>query len=175
MVYDRRPERGLTIEDLQIHPTADVAMVRITDALQIFDCFRGYSGRFRWGDSVTAFGYPEDTAPDGVVPTPRYFRGHVQRTFDHASSLGYQYRAIELSFGAPGGLSGGPIALRRDSSRAIGIVTENVRSTTYLESIVDVVDGAERYREQIHNVINYGIAVELDTVTDWLNEIIPRR
>jgi hypothetical protein len=38
---------------------------------------------------------------DRVLPTPRYFRGHVQRLFWHISDLSYAYTAAELSLPAP--------------------------------------------------------------------------
>ena len=166
-------EEGLSVERIFRHPTADVAILQITDAIEIFDRFNDVAPMPDFGTNVTAFGYPEDTEPTGPKPTPRFFKGHVQRKFRHTSHLGYQYIAAELSFGAPGGLSGGPVALEALPSHAVGVVTENRRSTTFLETTTDVIDGQIRYREDVHSVINYGLCTLLEPLRGWLDECIP--
>lgn len=164
-------ERGLAVLSISRHPTADLALLTISDMMVVFDVFRDVAPIPEWGAEVSAFGYPEDTTPGGTLPTPRYFRGHVQRMFDHDSHLGYRYAATELSFPAPGGLSGGPVAPRRDPSRVFAIVAENKLATTYLHTVSDLTSGGERVSERVHSTIEYGIAVLLAPVTDWLASV----
>jgi hypothetical protein len=143
--------------------------------------FAGDTKAYTWGMPVSAFGYPGDTGKFGLEPTPRYFRGNIQRMFSHTSHLGYSYQAAELSFGAPGGLSGGPVTPDADYSMAMGIVTENITSTTYLSSITEEATETTRDQitertsriEKIHSVIDYAIVVLLDPLVEWLDHHIP--
>jgi hypothetical protein len=167
-------EGGIAVDAIERHPTADVAVLRIGHWIDIFDSFRDVARTPNLGAEVTAFGYPEDTGTNGPLPTPRFFRGHVQRRFHHQSHSRYSYDAAELSFGAPGGLSGGPVAGKRSPGLVTAVVAENKKSTTYLETITDVHDGSVHYREEVHSVINYGICVLLDPLREWLDDVVPR-
>jgi hypothetical protein len=151
------------------HPSADVAALWIEQAA--FDPFRDVSRSADWGDEVAAFGYPIDTIRDQVLPTPRYFRGHIQRLFEHLSDLGYSYRAAELSFPAPGGLSGGPVASKRHPDRVIALVAENALATTYLQSRVEYSDATSIITERVHSTVEYALAVVLGDIGDWLDEL----
>src|SRR4051794_21814698 len=98
---------------ISTHPTADLALleVPVVSAAELAP-FVGVTRVNSWGWPVSALGYPEDAGEDpeeGLKPTARYFSGHIQRLYTHRSRIGpYRYRAGELSFGAPAGLSGGP-------------------------------------------------------------------
>jgi hypothetical protein len=122
-------ERGIEVKRLTRHQTADVAILEIAD-FPLFDPFLGETSIYDWGVPVSAFGYPEDTGEAGMEPTPRYFRGNIQRVFRHRSLLGYEYDAVELSFGSPAGLSGGPVSPQTDYSMVMGVVAENIESST---------------------------------------------
>lgn len=111
-----------------------------------------------------------------MEPTPRYFRGSIQRLYSHQSTLGkprYEYDAVELSFGAPGGLSGGPVTPEADDTKVMGLMTENFESTTYLSTRTEVWEGASDRKELVHSTINYGVAVRLDLWLEWLNLHVP--
>src|SRR5687767_7830709 len=114
-------QRGHQVVRIEVHPVADVAALWIERGAD-FDPFSGVSRGLDWGEEVAAFGYPEDTLRGDVLPTPRYFRGHVQRLFWHCSHLLYAYSAAELSFPAPGGLSGGPVSSRKTPSNVAALV-----------------------------------------------------
>jgi Trypsin-like peptidase domain len=165
-------EEGVSVENIIAHPSADVAILVLDDAINIFDYFRGIAPLPEMGTDVAAFGYPEDTEPGGAKPTPRYFKGHVQRRYKHRSHLGYEYLAAELSFGAPGGLSGGPVAHTAFPSLAMGVVAENRESSTFLSGHTEVRDGNERYREEVRSMINYAACVMLEPLREWLHEHI---
>jgi hypothetical protein len=74
-------EEGVSVERIIRHPTADLAILELSAAFDIFDCFQDVAPLPEMGTDVTAFGYPEDTQPDGPRPIPRYFKGHVQRRY----------------------------------------------------------------------------------------------
>lgn len=157
-------EEGIEVRRVIRHPSADVAVLLIDDAIKVFDLFADVAPIPKMGDDVTAFGYPEDTAPGGPQPTPRLFKGHVQRRYVHRSHLGFEYAAAELSFGAPAGLSGGPVAHASLSSYAMGLVAENHESSTVLRSATDVVDNEMKYREEVRTMINYATCVLLHPI-----------
>lgn len=163
-------QRGHQVVRIEVHPVADVAALWIEHGSD-FDPFSGVSRNLDWGDEVAAFGYPEDTVRDRVLPTPRYFRGHVQRLFWHSSHLLYAYSAAELSFPAPGGLSGGPVASRTTPSNVAALVAENALATTYLQSRTDYSDATFIFSEKVHSTVEYALAVVLEGIEDWLNAL----
>jgi hypothetical protein len=55
-------------------------------------------------------------------------------------------------------------------SHAIGLITENRKSTTFLETRTDIVDGTTAYREDVHSMINYGACLLLEPIRDWIDE-----
>ena len=167
------PHRERPVIERIMHPHADLALLRVDRDDSLSDVFLGETSVYDWGEPVSAFGYPEDTGDAGPQPTPRYFRGNLQRMFRYRSHLGYEYEAAELSFGAPAGLSGGPVTPASDYANPMGLVAENKTSSTYLSSITEVQTDSSTYSERIHSVINYAIVVRLDPLSDWLNSHVP--
>jgi hypothetical protein len=168
-------DEGLSLSSIARHPTADIAVVRLPDlgSLRILESFWNHSDTLEWGEEIAAFGFPSDSSLElGIVPTPRMFRGCIQRYFRHQSHMGYKYRAVELSIGAPAGLSGGPVCWTRDLSRVVGVVTENLETSTFLAQSEEVQEGGKVVRHETRNIISYALAVSLIDVTDWLWEVI---
>jgi hypothetical protein len=166
------PPRVLSVER---HPSADIAMLRISavDA-GLIDPFWNYVSNYSYGEEFAAFGYPEDVfGPDASQPVARLFRGHFQRVLRYKSHLGYEYDAAELSIGCPGGLSGGPVYRPAAPVVLTGLVTENLRSTTFLEAVEEIQKDGNVYRKQYQSVLNYGISLLLDRVGAWLDERVP--
>jgi S1-C subfamily serine protease len=161
----------LPITSVILHPAADIAVLK-TNASDYKELtpFLDTDSPLTWGDTVQALGFPEESEEHGSVPTARLVTGNLQRFYEHTSSMGYVYRACELSFGAPAGLSGGPVFPVRDLSRVVAVVAENHDSTTYLRSVEEVQENGEVYRQHQHEVIRYGVGVWLADVRDWLVE-----
>jgi hypothetical protein len=167
-------DSGLSINQVIMHPTADLAAITIADTGSpgVPEYFRGYETTAGWGDDFIAFGYPADASVEhGLRPTPRMFRGSIQRFFHHTSHNEYRYVAVELSIGAPGGLSGGPVCWPRDQSRVLGVVAENLESSTFLEKSEIVAEDGKVITHETRNIINYGLAVALYDVAAWLEEV----
>lgn len=162
------------------HPTADVAVVETEPRED--DVAEGRPMRAFWdlvddygiGEEFIAYGFPvEGPKPEiSSLVTPRVFRGHYQRFLYYQSPLGYQFLAGELNIPAPGGLSGGPIFREGAFHLLTGIVVENLESYATLDSVEDV-SGPERVRIEHHRIISYGIALMLDEVGEWLDEVVP--
>jgi hypothetical protein len=162
----------IEVTGLAVHPTADLAVLTVAPiASDELLPFAGREQTLTWGDDAHAVGFPEESEGHGVVPTARYHSGNIQRFFTHRSSLGYVYRAGELSFGAAAGLSGGPVFPPEHLDKVIGVVAENHDSTTYLRSVEEVQEDGQIYRQRLHEVIRYGIFVSLNTkpVAVWLD------
>lgn len=160
----------LQVTSVECHPTADLAVVKV-DIASIPPAipFHILSNNHPPGSDVGAWGYPLDSLPGGgLAPTPRVFKGIVQREMNHQSSFGHQYEAGELSFGAPRGLSGGPVFTFPQQMHLVGVVTENFESTTERQTIEEYHDEHGIIRESTHKVIQYAVYVALKPVARWL-------
>ena len=160
------------------HPSADLAILETAPVVkEELAPFIGVDPMAAWGWPVNALGYPEDAGenPDeGLDPTARYFSGHIQRMYTHQSKVGaYRYPAGELSFGAPAGLSGGPVFGATDHYCVLGVAAENRDSFTYLRRIEEVREPGMEYKHHESEVIRYGIFVHLQPLSDWLKAQIP--
>jgi len=165
------------IQQVVIHPTADLAVL-ITDPSESgFDPFRQVI-EVEPGDEVHAYGFQEDTTDHGIELLDRHFHGVAQRLLTWDIQRPYSYDAIELSFGTPPGLSGGPLYKTFLNPRTgtihcvlVGMVTANREASIHLETITEVQNGNKHYAERIHSVTNYGIALNLTPYTKWLNKL----
>jgi hypothetical protein len=163
-----------------IHPTADLAVLIADPADSSYSDFAPYREviEVEPGEEVHAYGFHEDTTDHGIEPLDRHFHGVVQRLFIWDIQRPYSYDAIELSFGAPPGLSGGPLYKTFLNPKTgtthcvlVGMVTGNREASIHLETITEVQNGNERYVERIHSVTNYGIALNLSAYAKWLTKI----
>jgi hypothetical protein len=159
------------------HPTADLAVLITDPSDSDFMPYR-QGIEVEPGDEVHAYGFHEDTTDHGIEPLDRHFHGVVQRLFIWDIQRPYSYDAIELSFGAPPGLSGGPLYKTFLNPKTgtthcilVGMVTGNREASIHLETITEVQNGNKHYVERIHSVTNYGIALNLAAYTKWLTKI----
>jgi hypothetical protein len=156
------------------HPEADLAVLRVPQInASEYLPFDNIEASVTWGDTVQALGYPEESEADGPVPTARLLTGTIQRFFTHSARKPHDYSACELSFGAPAGLSGGPVYNPRDSSRVIGVISDNHDSTTYLQAVEEIQESGAVCRQLTHELIRYGIAAHLLPLQEWLDTQIP--
>ncbi len=164
-----------SVREVSIHPKADLAVVEIDppDERDITWTVNEVFDDMGYGLDVVTYGYPQHSAAGAMAPTPRLFKGYVQRFLEHKSHLGYTYVAAELSFSCPAGLSGSHVLNSNFSGRLYGVVTENIRTSTELDSVLEVDEGGQKYRESFHSIINYGLALWLPACCDWLNGIVP--
>lgn len=167
-------EEGITVEAVDLHTSADLAVLRVEDwhALSPFEPFTGIDSNLVFGAQVSAFGYPTQSTETGDAPVPRYLRGNIQRIFNYSSILGYEYVGLELSFGAPAGISGGPVALDSNPSHVVGMIAENFHASTYVHSIEEVSAGSVTRLETQRDFVNYGIAVCLSDHAAWIDRCV---
>lgn len=168
---------GQNVETIVRHPTADLAVLVAAQVdLPSIDAFTSFGPPhyFGLGQDFVAYGFPDDVFGETMLqPTARMFRGSIQRFMRHKSRHGYEYDAVEMSIGAPAGLSGGPLFMPEAPFPIIGLVTENLRSTTFLQSVSEIQEGDSVYKETVHEMINYGVALELESLTQFLDQYIP--
>jgi len=161
------------------HPTSDIAIIETPtihaegDEVEPFELI---VSNWSLGEDFFAYGYPIDVlGPDPAKPTERLFKGHFQRFLNHKSQhLPYSYLAAELSFASPVGLSGGPLFRPAAHTVLLGMATENLMSTTSLESFEELRRGAKLVEKHSRErVIEYGVALMLSGVSDWIDSNIP--
>lgn len=163
------------VETIERHPTADLAVLKVNgvDERQIRMPNYSIVDDRSYGVEVISCGFPEDSSIVKMIPTPRFFRGYVQRFVEWPSHLGYRYLAAELSFRCPAGLSGGPLLNAEFVGRTYGVITENIRTSNVEDSIEEIDKDGKIYREHFQNIIYYGIALWLPAVEDWINSVLP--
>lgn len=167
--------RARKVSEILTHPSADVSLL-IVDAQENdqVEPFWGCVGNYSLGEEFMAYGYPEDSlGPNVGQPTARLFMGYFQRFMNHKSHMSYEYMAGELSTPCPGGLSGGPLFRPRAQVMLTGLVAENLEVSTYLHEQEVVLHDGKVINEHYRRVVNYGVAVMLDSVSDWLKEHVP--
>lgn len=155
------------------HVTADLVLVEIEEDLERLTPFSGSVGS-DLGEEFFAFGYPENALSAEDSRVPRLFAGNYQRFFDHRDLDGHNYLAGEMSIPAPRGLSGGPLFLRKAPEILTGIVTANFDSATALEAHEEEATPGHKREVRYQRVISYGLALMLDSVDPWLEELVPR-
>lgn len=171
----RAGDRAFPVRRVHSHPSADLAVLQIEPPPErdITWTINEIFNEFALGVDVISYGYPEDWFGHTAQPMQRLFKGHIQRFFEHRSHLGYRYVAAELSFGCPPGLSGSAIINRDLHGRLYGLAAENVRITTEVKSTAEVEEDGKIIRESFHDFINYGVAVWLPAVADWIDSVVP--
>jgi hypothetical protein len=126
-----------------------------------------------FGEDVWAFGFPTEISPQGGNdPQPRFFKGHIQTRYRYSDR--FNYDAVELSFPAPGGLSGGPVAILNPNDLLVGMVTTNHDSYTVTDSMDEIDESGKRTIIEGRKIVSYGLALALDGVDDWLDSVVPR-
>jgi hypothetical protein len=167
------PPPPFPVSEVIRHPAADVALLRL--AVEQWTCgpFTAVEAPEYLGQDVYAHGFPEDVRTVPGQPTSRIFKGYVQRVFEYSSPFGYEYKAVELDFACPGGLSGGPVFPANRVGVVLGVATENFESTTSLDAIEETTRDGSTVVTRYQRVLSYGVAVELDAIRDWLDEHHP--
>lgn len=160
------------VEDVIRHPEADLAILKLQregrESVEHLTALREVKGI---GGDYYAYGYPEDSiGPNAGTPTARLFKGHCQRALGHESHMGYKYLAMELSFPCPGGLSGGPLFEFQLPTIPVGLVTENIESSTLLHSQEVLLNDGKPFTEYHHRVISYGVGLLLQPYQDWIDQ-----
>jgi hypothetical protein len=178
LVVRSRYGRDFRVLNIHRHPTADIAMLEGDETeggvpYPTIGLHR-FTGTYGVGDEIVTFGFPVGgTLVEPDEPTPRMFRGFTQRIGDFASGGSEPYRAYELSFPAPAGLSGGPIFPLSAPDRVFAMVTGLLESYTIADEQVIEQTQDHTHRMEARRIISYGMALGLWQFEQWLNEVAP--
>lgn len=167
-------EEAVPVVEIRRHPKADVAMVRVAPGHGASRAFVDVDTHYP-GKDVWAFGFPGSDAGEQERATPRIYRGYSHRTMRYSSpTTRSTYGAIELSFAPPTGLSGAPVYHRSRFPLEQGLIAEDhqVTSAAEFEEEIDRQPGEEK-RVVYRRVVDFGIAVLLEEIRDWLDEVAP--
>jgi hypothetical protein len=170
--------RDFRVVNIHRHPTVDIALLE-GDPIEggvpypAIGLHR-FEGTYGVGDEIVTFGFPVGgTLVEPDEPTPRMFRGFTQRIGDFASGGSAPYRAYELSFPAPAGLSGGPVFALSAPDRVFAMVTGLMESYTIAdEQVIEQTDDHSHLLEA-RRIISYGMALSLWQEEQWLREVAP--
>ena len=125
------------------------------------------------GEPVTVIGSPIWILTEGQKESLRLVRGFVQRPFLYTGRLGHEYSAYELSFPSPPGLSGGPMFSDEEPKFLRGVMTENFKRYTVVDS-EEVHDGrGQLKRIESREIVTFGVAANAWRAIDFLEEAIP--
>jgi hypothetical protein len=174
---------GTPVVDVVRHPVADLAILRLPQgAAEAWDPPRvpfkdavpveGFAG-----PPFNAIGFPLEVLEEtgGHAPTPRVFVGYWQRRFLRSGAGDeYTYEAGEMSIPAPVGLSGGPVFGSWSAEGLVmGVVTAQHSSYTIESAYEEVQADGKHYRHERASIVQYGVALLLEPLRDWLDEHVP--
>lgn len=163
--------------EMHRHPNADIAVLIIRQEQDNkIESFWDSVGNLTLGKDFVAYGFPEDAlGPNEGKPTARLFKGYYQRFMDHNSHMGYSYIAGELNIQCPGGLSGGPLFNPGAPVMLSGLATESLEASTLFDSQEVILNSGQVVSEHYRTVVNYGVALVLESVKEWINQYVPPR
>lgn len=165
------------VSEVVLHPEADIALLRLAP-MEVpgvefpEEAFWDGVSNYSLGEDLMSFGFPSDGPSEDAAntPTPRLFKGHIQRIFNYNAHEQWSYLAAELSIPAPGGLSGAPLFRLGAQEMVVGLVTANAESFAITDSIEEMDSSGNRLRIESRRVLNYGVGLLLAGVADWLKE-----
>jgi hypothetical protein len=135
--------------------------------------FTKIRGATYMGEPVTAIGSPVAILTEGQQESLRVFRGFVQRPFAYDGRLGHRYSAYELSFPSPPGLSGAPLFTDEEPNFLLGVITENFKSYTVVESEETTSGEGGLRRTESREIVTYGVAANPFHALKFLEDAIP--
>jgi hypothetical protein len=163
------------LSPLEVLPNgeADIALLRFPAGVLALVPFWDFVSNYALGEDYATFGFPYEDLTSGRNLTPRFFKGYFQRLFRYQHGP-WTYDAAELSAPAPQGLSGAPVFRPTAPQMLTSLVTENVQSYTIVDQVEETSDAGGRSVQTARRVVEYGIALRLDSVSAWLDRLVPR-
>ena len=125
----------------------------------------------RAGTDIVAYGV-NTAGMDGQVLDlhPRFMKGYLVRVgekpaVEHARSV------CEVSFPSLSGFSGTPIVSDLPNQQIVGMLYGNYESTIELHNTTEIEENGSKYSEQIHRVLEFGLAHTADDIYKYLEDL----
>jgi hypothetical protein len=119
---------------------------------------------FRVGESIHTYGfYSQSGRVDALYDG--YFAGNVVRFYTD------NYSRAVLSFPVIEGLSGSPVMVYHNGTKAAGICYGSEQQRVLAAEIVDSHDGDVHYRETVNRVVEFGLALRSEVIASFAAEI----
>ena len=166
---------GRIIQALSVekHPSADVAVLRVSTDGAFLSPFWDFVGNYGLGEEFWTYGFPYEDLKSGLKQLlPRLFHGYFQRIFDYSHGP-WRYAAAEINTPAPLGLSGAPLFRPGAPQMLTGVVTANFSSELVEDYYEEVHDRSGKTVHRTARITTYGVAVLLSPIRDWLNAHLP--
>lgn len=177
---------GETLVAIEMHGECLAYRVEDIRCHQKYDFAVGYVGRKNYqvvpihgkkeiyiGDDVAAYGFTSDGIVNGMsTVVPRLFKGYITRTY-HVPVVSDAKSLCEVSFPSLNGFSGTPIIFtnKAEGASLAGMLFSNFESTISLHSFNEVDDNGDKFSEQIHKVVEFGIAHTAYDVRTFINDL----
>lgn len=169
--------RGQRVTEVHLHPSADLAILYVPSANSADGVgpYMTFDTTANFAVDIGSFGYVDEGIHDGSqLVVAKAFRGYIHRHFPFTDLANhYRYRAIELSFACPVGISGAPVFNALKPEVLHGVVTGTHESSVQVHKVSEVSDDGTTFSEVIQKVTQYGTAVYLSDVMEWVVSIIP--
>lgn len=158
------------VKDVKCHPKFDFAVGWVGRRNYDVIPLHGKKDLFI-GTDVMAYGFTNGGLVNGRLDTvPRLFKGHIVRT--HSSPILPDARSTcEFSFPALKGFSGTPLLFSGPELSMAGMVFSNYESTIELYRFTEIEQTNEKYSEQIHKVIELGVAHSAYDIRTFLRDL----
>ncbi|PKG37084.1 hypothetical protein CXF74_20775 [Psychromonas sp. Urea-02u-13] len=158
------------VKDVKCHPKYDFAVAWVGRENYEAIALHGKKDLFI-GTDVMAYGFTNGGLVDGRLETvPRLFKGHIVRTYPE-SILPDARSTCELSFPALKGFSGTPLLFSGPDVAVAGMVFSNFESTIELFRFTEIDDANEKFSEQVHKVLELGVAHSAYDMRVFLNDL----
>lgn len=158
------------LQDIQCHPLYDFAIARVSRKNYEVVPLCGKREIFI-GDDVLSYGYTSNGIVEGRhITMPRLFKGHIVRL--HESPIVSDARSTcELSFPSHNEFSGTPVLFNKPKTSMAGMLFGNYESTITLHKNSETIEPGKIYSEEIHKVVELGIAHTAFDVRCFLRDL----
>ena len=162
-----RDRHNLRVDRILQHPEADLAILTVSEPVpEAFEQLELDECDFRFGAPAHSFGMVLEHGPR-QRPVHRVVGGIIQRDMVYESGS-YRSPAVELSYPIPNGMSGGPAFYPLGRIRVFGVAIGTIESEVVVHAFEEREDGVVKERERVSRIVQYGVALRLHPLRDWI-------
>jgi len=158
------------VNDIRCHEKYDFAVCHVSR--QKYEVIPIHGKReIELGTDVLSYGFTSNGVSDGrYITMPRLFKGHIVRVHD-SPILPDARSTCEISYPSHNGFSGTPVLFNAPKTALAGMLFSNYESTITLHKFAEVEDSGTKFSEEIHKVVELGIAHTAFDVRCFLRDL----